>query len=155
MKRNKIKNNLAAAPLQHAASIVDAFRIDEELTRFESIIIFLATGALSHDRVISRHHSVIWFLGWRCLYAEIVNSRVESRTIDLDKALKRAVSMLIGRLRAYGLRWKVWAQASRYRSQRNKIGKKHRNKKLLFQTEDGNYIIHDAILGMATYLRLM
>ena len=92
---------------------------------------------------------------WRCLYAEIVNSRVESRTIDLDKALKRAVSMLIGRLRAYGLRWKVWAQASRYRSQRNKIGKKHRNKKLLFQTEDGDYIIHDAILDMATYLRLM
>ena len=35
------------------------------------------------------------FLGWRCLYAETVNSRIESRTIDLEKALKRAVSMLI------------------------------------------------------------
>ena len=121
----------------------------------DDITIFLATGALSRDRVISRYHSIIWFLGWRCLYAEIVNSRVEGRTIDLDKALKRAVSMLIGRLRAYGLRWKVWAQASKYRSKKNKIGKKHRNKKLLFQTEDGDYIIHDAVLDMAKYLELV
>ena len=86
------------------------------------------------------------------MYAEIVNSRVEGKTIDLDKALKRAVSMLIGRLRAYGMRWRVWAQASRYRSKPNKIGKKHRNKKLLFQSEDGDYVIHDAILDMATHL---
>ena len=121
----------------------------------DDITIFLATGALSRDRVISRYHSIIWFLGWRCLYAEIVNSRVEGRTIDLEKALKRAVSMLIGRLRAYGLRWKVWAQASKYRSKKNKIGKKHRNKKLLFQTEDGEYIIHDAVLDMAKYLELI
>ena len=89
------------------------------------------------------------------MYAEIVNSRVEGKTIDLDKALKRAVSMLIGRLRAYGMRWRVWTQASRYRSKPNKIGKKHRNKKLLFQSEDGDYVIHDAILGMATHLKLM
>ena len=121
----------------------------------DDMTIFLATGALSHDRVISRYHSIIWFLGWRCLYAEIVNSRVEGKTIDLDKALKRAVSMLIGRLRAYGMRWRVWAQASRYSSKPNKIGKKHRNKKLLFQSEDGDYVIHDAILDMATHLKLM
>ena len=73
----------------------------------------------------------------------------------LKLALKRAVSMLIGRLRAYGLRWKVWAQASKYRSKKNKIGKKHRNKKLLFQTEDGDYIIHDAVLDMAKYFCLL
>ena len=44
-------------------------------------VIFIATGALANDKVVSRYHSIIWFLGWRCLYAEVVNSRVESRTI--------------------------------------------------------------------------
>ena len=58
--------------------------------------ILIATMALSSDTVISRHHSVIWYLGlgWRCLYAEIVHSRVEGMTLDLERALKRFVSMV-------------------------------------------------------------
>ena len=116
--------------------------------------IFLATGALTPDKVISRHYSIIWFLGWRCLYAETVSSRIENRTIDLESALKRAVSMLIGRLKAYGVKWADWVRASRLRTNPNGIGRKHRNKKLLFQEEDGSYSIHDAIMDMADTLGL-
>ena len=116
--------------------------------------IFLATGALTPDKVISRHYSIIWFLGWRCLYAETVSSRIENRTIDLESALKRAVSMLIGRLKAYGVKWADWVRASRLRTNPNGIGRKHRDKKLLFQEADGSYSIHDAIMDMADTLGL-
>ena len=118
-------------------------------------VIFIATGALANDKVVSRYHSIIWFLGWRCLYAEVVNSRVESRTISLDNALKRVVSMLIGRLRAYGKKWADWVQASRLRTKPNTISRKHRNKKLIYQQADGSYEIHDAILEKAKALGLM
>ena len=116
--------------------------------------IFIVSGALSNDKVISRYHSIIWFLSWRCLYAEVVNSRVEGRTINLENALKRMISMLIGRLRAYGKRWRDWVQASRWRAKPNQIPRKHRNKKLLRQNADGEYEIHDAILQMARDLKL-
>jgi len=117
-------------------------------------VIFIATGALSSDKVISRHYSIIWFLGWRCLYAETVNSRVENKTVDLERALKRTVSMLIGRLKAYGKKWRDWVRASRRRTNPNTIPRKHRNKKLLRQDADGEYEIHEAILQMATDLKL-
>ena len=116
--------------------------------------IFIASGALSSDKVTSRYHSVIWFLSWRCLYAEIVNSRVENRTIDLESALKRMISMLVGRLKAYGKKWRDWVKASRWRAKPNQIPRKHRNKKLLRQDADGEYEIHDAIIQTARKLRL-
>ena len=116
--------------------------------------IFIATGALARDKVISRYHSIIWFLGWRCLYAEIVSSRVESRTLSLDNALKRVVSMLIGRLRAYGRKWSDWVRASRLRTVPNTISRKHRNKKLLYQHADGSYELHAAILAKAKAMGL-
>ena len=117
--------------------------------------IFIATMALSRDTVISRHHSVIWYLGWRCLYAEIVHSRVEGMTLDLERALKRFVSMLIGRLRAYGRKWADWVVASRKRANPNGISEKHRDKKLIEQDVDGSYEIHPAIMQMAKDLGLI
>jgi hypothetical protein len=117
-------------------------------------IIFIATSALAQDKAISRYHSIIWFLGWRCLYAEIVNSRIEGRTINLENALKRVISMLIGRLRAYGKKWADWVRASRLRTSPNTISRKHRNKKLLYQNADGSYEIHAAIMAKAQNLKL-
>ena len=61
--------------------------------------------------------------------------------------------MLIGRLKAYGVKWADWVRASRLRTNPNGIGK-HRDKKLLFQEADGSYSIHDAIMDMADTLGL-
>ena len=87
--------------------------------------IFVATGALSPTKVISKYLSILWFLGWRCLYAETVGSRIDGRTLDLDSALKRVVSMLIGRLRAYGKRWRDWVQDTQFRTKPSIIPQKH------------------------------
>ena len=42
-------------------------------------------------------------IAWRCLYAEIVASRVDQRPIKLAHAYKRTVQMCISRLKAYAM----------------------------------------------------
>ena len=49
---------------------------------------------------MSNDHSGIFFIGWRCIYAAIVNSRIEGTLLKDETALKRAVSMIISRIRA-------------------------------------------------------
>ena len=78
----------------------------------------------------------------------------ESVPLDLEKALKRAIAMIIGRLKAYGKRWRDWVQAGRHHRQPRSIGRKHRNKKLLKQDEDGEYEIHSALWRLADDLNL-
>ena len=63
--------------------------------------------------------------------------------------------MLIGRLRAYGVKWSDWVSASRYRTRPNQIGPKHRDKRILTQGPDRDYAIHDAIINKAVELGLM
>ena len=75
---------------------------------------FLATGALSWYTVISNFHSGIFFIGWRCLYAASVKSRIDNKPLDLEAALKRTVAMIIGRLKAYGGKWKRWIAKTRH-----------------------------------------
>ena len=122
----------------------------------ENTTAFLATGAVSAEKAISTHLSGIWFIAWRCLYAEIANSRVEDRPLDLGKALKRVVAMTISRLRAYGYGWRTWCDSGRYRGTPNVIPRKHSNKAVLTQTPEGEYEISDVIwqltsdLGMVT-----
>ena len=79
---------------------------------------------------------------------------MDSRVLDLENALKRTISMLIGRLRAYGRRWEIWVESSHNRTKANIIPEKHQDKKILFQGPDGEYEIHGAILDYAKKLRL-
>ena len=74
--------------------------------------------------------------------------------LDCERALKRTVAMLIGRLRAYGSRWQGWVADGSLQQQPRSIPRKHRNKKLLVQNQDGGYAIHPAILAMAQQLNL-
>ena len=48
------------------------------------------------------------FLGWRVLYGDIVKSRLENLTLKLEKTYKRFISLLIARIKAYGLKWYRW-----------------------------------------------
>ena len=115
---------------------------------------FIATGALSESHAISRFHASVWFLGWRCLYAAVVNSRVDAKPLDLDAALRRVVSMQIGRLKAYGGKWRTWVNQGRHQRKPRAIPKKARKRKLLTQTKEGEYEIHPALLDVAAELGL-
>jgi hypothetical protein len=43
------------------------------------ITTFLATTAINTDKVISKYHSVIWYLGWRCLVSVRSHRRISDR----------------------------------------------------------------------------
>ena len=84
---------------------------------------FLAIGVIElkghngeKDEVITKFHSGIFFIGWRCLYAEIQASRADERPINLEKNLKRTISMAISRLKGYGMKWKTWVDQGTYHS---------------------------------------
>ena len=116
--------------------------------------IFLATGALSPRTVVSREHAGVFFLGWRCLYAAIVESRIDDVPLNLEKALRRCVAMIISRIRSYEFFWRRWVRTSRYRKEPNVVGQKHQDKKVLQQQPDGSCVVHDAILQLARDLGL-
>ena len=116
--------------------------------------VFLATGSLSPTKVVSKEYAGIFFLGWRCLYAAVVSSRVDDTTLDLEKALKRCVAMIIGRIRSYETFWKRWVNTSRYQREPKMIGQKYREKGVLQQSPSGECAVHDAILKLAADLKL-
>jgi len=115
---------------------------------------FLATGALSWYTVISNFHSGIFFIGWRCLYAASVKSRIDNKPLDLEAALKRTVAMIIGRLKAYGGKWKRWIAKTRHQRKPGVIPRNKQNKKVMTQNAHGEYTIHRAILEKAEELGL-
>ena len=126
--------------------------VDTGMTPPARVTAFIATGALSTTEAIPATHAGIWFLGWRCLYAELVRSRIDNTPPDLERALKRAVGMIIGRLRAYGSRWRLWVETGRYLTPPRAIPRKHHNKGVLTSDAQGNYTIHDAIWQLAQSL---
>ena len=72
--------------------------------------------------------------------------------MDLERALKRAVAMIIGRLRAYGGRWKEWVSVGEGQRAQRAIPRKHQDKQVLQQDGEGNYTIDDAIWALAQKL---
>ena len=84
----------------------------------------------------------------------MMNAHMENKQLNLEAALKRALAITIGRLKAYGGKWGEWVRTARWRRQPNKIGEKHQDKRLMKQDEDGNYEIHPALLNEADRLQL-
>ena len=115
---------------------------------------FLAVGAISDTKAVSHHFAGMWFIAWRALYAELTGAHVDSRDLDIEVAYERTVRLLIGRLRAYGSKWRKWVETSRLRTRPNVIPRKHRNKKVLRQEADGDYAIHNAIWDEAKQIGL-
>ena len=118
----------------------------------ENVTAFLATGALSDTDAIPYNYAGLWFLGWRCLYAEIVHSRVEQVPIDLKKALTRWTAMVISRLKSYGYYWRTWVNQGIHKKHIRIIPRKHRDKGVLQQEADGEYDIATPLWNLAKEL---
>ena len=104
---------------------------------------------------MSNDHSGIFFIGWRCIYAAIVNSRIEGTLLKDETALKRAVSMIISRIRAAAGSLRSNVEASKNQRRPKVIGSKRRGRKvMLTQSADGSYEIHPALLQLADSLGL-
>ena len=88
------------------------------------------------------------------MYAAIVQSRIDVKPLDLESALKRAVAMIISRLRAYGYKWKQWIAKTKHQRDPGIIPRSKRNKRVMTQEKYGDYTIHPAILQAASDLNL-
>ena len=115
-----------------------------EITEPEDETAFMITGQFNEKQTIDNKMSVIIFIAFRCLYAEIVRSREEQSLLDLDKAYTRTISMIVGRVRAYGQKWKRWANKAKNREEG--IPQKHANKGLLEFEADGSHEIAPRLL---------
>ena len=128
--------------------------IDADMPTPHHVPTFLATGAISDTAVMHRYVAIIWFIGWRCLYAALTQARIDDTTLKLKPALQRATAMIISRLKAYGYGWRRWVETGQHITEPRVIPKQHRDKKLIYQDEAGDYEIHGAIFELARKLQI-
>ena len=121
----------------------------------DDLTTFIATGAISAEKAVSANFSGIWFIAHRTCYAANMSAYLDNHALDLEKALKRALAMILGRLKAYGARWEEWVVTSRYREKPNMIPSRHRNKKVIQQKAGGDYEIAQTLIDEAKRLGLI
>ena len=92
-------------------------------------------------------------IAWRCLYAEITNSKIHDHPLNLERALLRTFQMIISRLRAYGLRWKRWSIKNSNTSQKWIVPESYRDRGLIKQTFDGEFSLNKTLFRIAYSLR--
>ena len=120
--------------------------------KFERTSIFRVLGIMSEEKIVDKEGAGLLALAWRCLYAEIVSARIESTEPDLEKALRRTVSMLVGRVKAYGEKWRRWHLRNRHTTKKSVIPLRHRNYKMIEVEEDGTYHVHE---GLTAFLETL
>ena len=116
-----------------------------EAVRPFDVSAFLAIGRRSPYRVISKNQSGIFFLAWRCLYAELVSGRIDDKIPNITNAYKRCLLMTHTRLVAYGEKWLRWVRKNRGTALKSYIPEKHQNKIIIKQACDGSYEINQLL----------
>ena len=106
---------------------------------------FRLLGVTGENQTTCSEGAAILAIAWRCLYAETVGSRIDGRSPKWDKTLKRAVAMIIGRVTAYGEKWREWYLKQRHNFKSKIIAEKYRSFKLITKDEHGNYEIHKTL----------
>ena len=84
------------------------------------------------------------FLAWRCLYAEIVQARIEGKPLNFKKAYKRLTGLLLARVQAYGFKWRRWVLRKRNTQAKSTkyIPEKHQTNVLISMDKHAVYTIH-------------
>ena len=113
--------------------------------KYERTSVFRVLGIMSGNETVDKEGAGLLALAWRCMYAEIVRARVEDTEPLLEKALKRTVSMMIGRVKAYGEKWRRWHLRNRNTTRNNIIPLRHRNYKMIEVEQDGTYYVAEEL----------
>ena len=100
---------------------------------------FIILGIRANDQPVSPEGAGMLAIAWRCLYAEVTASRVEERGLDLNKALRRTLAMVISRVKAYGEKWNLWYRKTRLTSRHRKVAVRYQNYKLIKLTDEADY----------------
>ena len=114
---------------------------------------YLAVGRLTSQDVVSKDHSGILFIAWRCLYAELVRGRIENVRPNIKNAYIRTLQLTHTRLVNYSEFWLKWVRKNRGTSKKSHIPEKHQDKKILKHNADGVYQISGSIHAELNRLR--
>ena len=114
----------------------------------QDIEIFVAVGCYTGEdggiQAVAPELAGLMFIAWRCLYASIVDSRVEGKPLNLDHAYKRTLQMCITRLRAYGEKWLLWCRKNKYTGNKCIIPVDKQDRVVIAQDMLGAYTINGA-----------
>ena len=91
-------------------------------------------------------------VSWRCLYAEITNTRIHHSQVNLKRALARVFQLTITRLKAHGLKWRRWVIKNFHTNQPWLIPESRREPGLIKHDFDGCYTIDPKLLRIVAEL---
>ena len=115
---------------------------------WDELTAMLVTGALTDTTVMPREQYDILVIAWRCLYAELVHARVEKKPVKLQRAVIRAVNLLISRVQANGEFWLDWVNKRNYTSLVGHIAERYRKDEVLIDRDImGDYGVHRALIS--------
>ena len=113
----------------------------------ENVTDFLITGQLSDEQTAGREYLGVLFIAFRCLYAALTESRLDSVPLDLEAAYERLVSMVVSRLNASGEKWLEWVRRGERKRKPHIIPQRHCDKCVMSCEPTGEYKLHDAIVN--------
>ena len=116
---------------------------------------FIILGLLENNKTVSKVSSGFLFLGWRVLYAEVVNCRINDKPLNLAKAYKRLVTMVISRVKAYGQKWYRWYTRIRniQKKKSKTIPQKYQKRIIISSKKDGTYTLNSILLNELATLK--
>ena len=112
-RRNSEQNALIPAFWQPLFDFFNKLGIPEP----DETKLYACTGALNPQEASGPIQLGMWYLSIRCLYAEMVGSREDKKIVNT-----------ISRLKAYGSKWRKWAQCNENTPKPHIIPKEHREK---------------------------
>ena len=106
---------------------------------------FWLLGRMSSGKAVGPEQAGIMFIAWRCLYAEIVHSRVDGTLMNIGRALNRVWQMTITRLRAEGEKWRKWHKINSGSGKKSYFPEKYQDRRVIRFNEDAEYTINSNI----------
>ena len=82
----------------------------------------LITFRVTDTTVVGREQASIIEMGWRCLYAALVRTRVDGTPLTLKHAVLRCMRMVHSRVTGYGRKWELWMIKQLGRKERTRRG---------------------------------
>ena len=103
----------------------------------------LITFRVTDTTVVGREQATIIEIGWRCLYAALVRTRVDGTPLTLKHAVLRCLRMVHSRVTAYGRKWELWmfGQHGRKEEDQKRIPQKYQKRALIKQGPHGDYVV--------------
>ena len=103
----------------------------------------LITFRVTDTTVVGREQATIIEIGWRCLYAALVRTRVDGTPLTLKHAVLRCLRMVHSRVTAYGRKWELWmfGQRGRKEEDQKRIPEKYQKRALIKQGPYGDYVV--------------